>query len=326
MPMPNIRIMAAIAALLTAIAPTAAQDLPSRPVTMVYPFAAGSAADVMGRLLASRLSDLLAQSVVFENVGGAGGMIGSNRVAKAPPDGGQFVLGGTFMALNQTLYKNPLYNLASDFTPVTLIVKQPVVLITRKDLPASTLPEFIAYAKANQVKMQYASGGVGSMPHLACELLNRAIGVTTTHVPYRGGGPLMPDLIAGRVDYFCALAATAIPQIESRTVNAIAVFANGGLPVLPNLPSAHAQGLTDFEVNPWYALYLPKAAPAPIAHKLRDATIAAMAMPEVHQRLKELGYTMVADDRSSAAYLQKFTESEIRRWAAVIKTAGIAPQ
>ena len=255
--------MAAVAALLAAVTPAAAQDWPSRPVTMVYPFAAGSAADVMGRLLASRLSDLLGQSVVFENVGGAGGMIGSNRVAKAPPDGTQFVLGGTFMALGQTLYKNPLYNLATDFTPVMLIVEQPVVLITRKDLPANNLSEFIAFAKANQAKMQYASGGVGSMPHLACELLNRAIGVTTTHVPYRGGGPLLPDLIAGRVDYFCALAATAIPQVESKAVKAIAVFANGGLPVLPNLASAHAQGLTDFEVNPWYAFYLPKATPTP---------------------------------------------------------------
>ena len=159
--MPSIRIIAAFAALVTAITPATAQDWPIRPVTMVYPFAAGSAADVLGRLFASRLSELLGQTVIFENVGGAGGMIGSNRVAKAAPDGYQFVLGGTFMVLNQALYINPLYNVATDFAPVALIVEQPVALIARKDIPANNLSEFIAYAKANQTKMQYGSGGGG---------------------------------------------------------------------------------------------------------------------------------------------------------------------
>jgi tripartite-type tricarboxylate transporter receptor subunit TctC len=172
--MPSIKIIAAFAALVGAITPATAQDWPTRPVTMVYPFAAGSAADVLGRLFASRLSELLGQTVVFENVGGAGGMLGSNRVAKAAPDGYQFVLGGTFMVLNQALYKKPLYNAATDFAPVALVVEQPVVLIARKDFPANDLSEFIAYARTNQAKMQYGSGGVGSMPHLACELLNMA--------------------------------------------------------------------------------------------------------------------------------------------------------
>jgi tripartite-type tricarboxylate transporter receptor subunit TctC len=215
-----LHLAAGAAALITLTNTPLAQDWPIRPVTMVYPFAAGSAADVLGRLFASRLSELLGQTVVFENVGGAGGMIGSNRVAKAAPDGYQFVLGGTFMVLNQALYKNPLYNATTDFAPVVLIVEQPVVLIARKDFPANDLSEFIAYARANQAKMQYGSGGVGSMPHLACELLNAAIGINTTHVPYRGGGPMMPDLIAGRIDYNCSLAALAIPQIESKTVKA----------------------------------------------------------------------------------------------------------
>ena len=153
--MPSIKIIAAFAALVGAITPATAQDWPTRPVTMVYPFAAGSAADVLGRLFASRLSELLGQTVVFENVGGAGGMLGSNRVAKAAPDGYQFVLGGTFMVLNQALYKNPLYNAATDFAPVALVVEQPVVLIARKDFPANDLSEFIAYARTHQAKMQY---------------------------------------------------------------------------------------------------------------------------------------------------------------------------
>jgi tripartite-type tricarboxylate transporter receptor subunit TctC len=317
---------AGAAALIALTNTTLAQDWPIRPVTMVYPFAAGSAADVLGRLFASRLSELLGQTVIFENVGGAGGMIGSNRVAKAAPDGYQFVLGGTFMVLNQALYKNPLYKAATDFASVALIVEQPVVLIARKVFPANDLPEFIAYAKANQAKMQYGSGGVGSMPHLACELLNMAIGVNTTHIPYRGGGPLMPDLIAGRLDYFCSLTALAIPQIESKTVKAIAIFSKSRLPILPNLASAHEQGLSNFEVNPWYAFFLPKGTPVPIVQKLREAIVATIATPAVQEKLKELGYVLVAPERRSTEYLGKFVESEVEKWAAVIKAANIKPE
>ena len=324
--MPSIKIIAAFAALVGAITPATAQDWPTRPVTMVYPFAAGSAADVLGRLFASRLSELLGQTVVFENVGGAGGMLGSNRVAKAAPHGYQFVLGGTFMVLNQALYKNPLYNAATDFAPVALVVEQPVVLIARKDFPANDLSEFIAYARTNQAKMQYGSGGVGSMPHLACELLNMAIGINTTHVPYRGGGSLMPDLIAGRIDYFCSLTALAIPQIESKTVKAIAIFSKSRLPILPNLASAHEQGLSNFEINPWYAFFLPKGTPMPIVQKLREAIIATTATPAVQEKLKELGYVLVAPERRSTEYLGKFVESEVEKWAAVIKAANITPE
>ena len=247
---------AGAAALIALTNTTLAQDWPTRPVTMVYPFAAGSSADVLGRLFASRLSELLGQPIIFENVGGAGGMTGSNRVAKAAPDGYQFVLGGTFMALNQTLYKNPLYNLKTDFTPIALIVEQPIVLIARKDLPANNLPEFIAYARANQAKMQYGSAGVGSAPHLACELLNAAIGVNITHVPYRGGGTAIQDLIASRIDYSCPLTTIAIPQIESKTVKAIAIFSKNRLPILPNLASAHEQGLSQFRGLSLVCLFL----------------------------------------------------------------------
>jgi tripartite-type tricarboxylate transporter receptor subunit TctC len=324
--MPSIKIIAAFAVLVGAITPATAQDWPIRPVTMVYPFAAGSAADAMGRIFASRLSELLAQTVVFENVGGAGGMIGSSRVAKAAPDGYQFVLGGTFMVLNQALYKNPLYNATTDFSPVALIVEQPVVLIARKDFPANDLSEFIAYARANQTKMQYGSGGVGSMPHLACELLNMAIGINTTHVPYRGGGPLMPDLIAGRIDYFCSLTALAIPQIESKTVKAITIFSKSRLPILPNLASAHEQGLSNFEVNPWYAFFLPKGTPVPIVQKLREAIIATAETPAVQEKLKELGYVLVTPERRSTEYLRKFVQSEVEKWAGVIKATNIKPE
>ena len=165
---------------------------------MVYPFAPGGLGDVLGRILAPGLSEFLGQPVIIENVGGAGGMTGSARVAKAAPDGYQFVLAtaGTHSA-NQSLYKHPLYDAATDFAPVALLVEQPMVLMTRPNLPANNLPEFIAYTKANQAKMQYGSSGAGSATHLACVLFNAAIGVDVTHVPYRGSGPAMQDLIAG---------------------------------------------------------------------------------------------------------------------------------
>src|SRR3954453_1486534 len=181
------RMIVALAALMVATAQSAAQNWPTRPITMVVAFAAGSGDDVFARIVAPRLSELLGQQVIIENVGGSGGMAGTSRVAKAPPDGYQFVLGnlGTHAA-NQTFYKTPLYNAATDFAPVMLIAQTPLVLLARKDLPAGNLNEFIAYTKVNQATMQYGSGGAGSASHLACALLNAAIDVNVTHVPYRG--------------------------------------------------------------------------------------------------------------------------------------------
>jgi tripartite-type tricarboxylate transporter receptor subunit TctC len=319
-------IIAVFAALAASIASAAAQDWPVKPVTMVYPFAAGSAADVLGRVFASRLSEILGQPVIFENVGGAGGMTGANRVAKGAADGHQLLLGGNFVTLNQTLYKNPPYNVRTDLVPVALIVEQPIVLIARNDLPVSNLPEFIAYAKANQGKMQYGSTGVGSIVHLGCALLNARIGIETTHIPYRGGGPIVQDLIAGRIDYACPLAALAIPQIESKKVKAIAIFSKSRLAVLPELASAQEQGLTDFDVVPWYAFFLPKDTPSPIVQKLNAAVTAAMETPAVQAKLKMVGYTFVERDRRSPEYLRTFVDAEIKKWAAAIEAAGIAGQ
>jgi tripartite-type tricarboxylate transporter receptor subunit TctC len=205
--------LAAALALALSVGPwrVEAQEWPARPVTLVVTFAAGSGDDVLARILSPRLSELLGQQVIVENVGGAGGMTGVARVAKARPDGYLFVLGGTgTFAANQTLYKHPLYNAATDFAPVALVAEQPLLLTTRADLPAGNLPEFIAYAKANETKMQYASGGVGSATHLGCVLVNSAIGVNATHVPYRAAAMALQDLIAWRMDYLCPIASTAI--------------------------------------------------------------------------------------------------------------------
>lgn len=299
----------AIAIALHAFAPAAAaEDWPARPMTMVVPFAAGGTADPIGRVLAVGLSQVLGQQVIVENVG----------------DGYQFVFGstGTF-AYSQTFYKHPLYNTVTDFAPVALVSQQPIMLVARKDLPVQNLQEFIAYTRANQAKMQYGSPGVGSGNHLACALLNAAIEVNVTHVPYRGGGPAIHDLIAGRTDYQCPNNVLAMPLIESRAIKAIAVLTRERSPSLPDFASAHEQGLTDFDVSTWFAVALPKATPAAIVRKLHGATVAAMNSPATREQMKKIGADLVASDRRSPEYLQTFFESEIARWAKTIKASGV---
>jgi tripartite-type tricarboxylate transporter receptor subunit TctC len=313
------------AALLPASAQESADSWPSRPLTIVAPFAAGGGNDVLARILAPPLSDLLKQSVIIENVAGAGGMTGSNRVAKAAPDGYTAGLGSVGShAFSQTLYKRPLYNAATDFAPVAMIADQPLLLVVRKDLPATNLKEFIAYAKANHSKMQHGSAGVGSATHLGCLVFNAAIGVNITHVPYRGGAPAMTDLIAGRIDYWCPFSTTAMPQIKGDTVKAIALFALQRLAVLPDLPTAHEQGLANFEASTWNALFLPKGTPPAIVQKLHNAIVQAVGTGPVQQRLRELGMSPAAADRRSPEYLAKFIPAEIERWAAPIKASGIS--
>jgi tripartite-type tricarboxylate transporter receptor subunit TctC len=302
----------------------AAESWPTRPLTMVVPFAAGGGTDVLGRIVGRRLSEVLGQQVIIENVGGAGGMVGSARVAKAPPDGYQFVLGSRADAINQTLYKTPLYNLTTDLVPVVLIADQPTVLVARKDLPVENLQEFIAYARKTQVVMQYGSAGAGSTGHVDCALLNAAIGVSIAHVPYRGGGPAMQDLIAGRIDYFCTLSGTVASQVEGRLVKPIANLSRERSPMLPALATAQEQGLKDFDASTWFGFFVPRHTPAPVIQKLHDATIEAMDTPSVRERLKEAGVMTVAPERRSPDYLQKFVASEIEKNAAQLKAAGIS--
>ena len=304
---------------------TCAQDWPTRPVTMVVPFAAGGATDVLARVLGAQLSELLGQQIIVENIGGAGGMTGSARVAKAPPDGYQFVLGSTGThAANQTLYKHPLYNAMTDFTPVMLVVEQPIALITRKDLPARNLAEFIAYAKSNQAKMQYGSPGAGAMVQIACAMLNAAIGIDVTHIPYRGGVPAIQDLLGGRIDYYCGVSTTAIPLIAGNQVNAIALLTRNRSPSLPALATAHEQGLADFDIPVWNGFFLPKATPAPIVQKLSEASVAAIETQSVQDQLKTIGATVVAPERRSPVYLQELVVSEIERWGTVVKSIGLS--
>jgi tripartite-type tricarboxylate transporter receptor subunit TctC len=321
------RLIVALAALLGAAGAASAQDWPNRPVTMVVPFPAGGAVDAIGRIMATRMSEVLGRQVVIENVGGAGGMTGAARVAKAPPNGYQFLLGhnGTH-AVVPTLYKNPMYQATTDFEPVVLFAEQPTIMTARNDFPAENLREFIAYAKANEAKITYGSAGVGSANHVACVLFNSAAGLNITHVPYRGGALAMQDLLGGRIDYVCNIVTTAISQIEGKLIKPMAILGKNRTPILPNVPSAADEGLPDLDAAAWYAFFLPKGTPAPIVQKLREATIATIETPAVQERLKEIGADLVAPGRRSTDYLTKFVVSEIERWGAPLKAAGVTAE
>jgi len=318
-------IIAALALLTAFTGAASAQDWPNRPMTMVVAYAAGGPVDTIARLFGQRLSEVLGQQVVIENVGGAGGMVGAARVAKSTPDGYTFLFGGLAnLAQNQTLYKQPLYNAATDFTPVGLVTDSPRVLITRKDFPASTLAEFVSYAKANKDKLQYGSAGGGSGSHVCAILLDGVIGARITHVPYRGAGPAMQDLIGGRLDYMCEQISTAFPQIEAGAVKGIAILGPERVPVLPNLPAAKEAGLNDFDCGAWSAVVLPLNTPDAIVRRLNKAAGEAVDTPAVRERLSAVGVTVVSPERRSPEYLAKFIPAEIEKWAGPIKASGVS--
>ena len=310
--------------LLSFAAPGLAQDFPNRPMTMVVPFAAGGAVDVLARTLAARASEILGQQIVVENVGGAGGMTGANRVAKAAPDGYQFVLGsvGTH-AQNQWLYKRPAYDALTDFAPVILVGETPLLLVARKDFPANNLQEFITHAKAHPGDLKFGSAGVGSAIHLGCVLFNAAAGINAIHIPYRGGGPAMQDMIAGRIDYGCNIITSAYPQVRDQVVKAPALLAGKRAPLLPDLATAQEQGMAGFSAGSWNIIFLPKGTPEPIVYKLNVAFSDAIDTPDSQKRLLAIGVDIAASNRRTPAYAARFVEQEIKKYENPIKAAGI---
>lgn len=319
----NKSIVAIVATVLAAVGVARASNWPTRPITMVVPFAAGGPTDVVGRILAERLGDVLKRQVIVVNVGGAGGMTGAERVAQAKPDGYEVLLGtvGT-QAYSQTLYKKPLYSATRDFAPVVLVAEQPLVLVVRKDFPASSLKEFAAYSKANAAKLSFGSGGAGSATHLGCVLLNTKLGIKVQHVPYRGSAPALQDLMAGRIDYLCDAVSTELSPIKAASVRPIAMLTMRRTAVLPDVPTAKEQGFA-VDANNWIGLFFPRGTPDPIIHHLRDATVAAMNTPALRARMETIGTDLVAADRTSSSYLQHYVASEIKKWATPIKESGV---
>lgn len=301
-----------------------AQTWPTRPVTVVVPFAAGSSTDTAARILSVGLSEALGQQVVVENIGGAAGLTGTTRVARAAPDGYQVVFATVdTMAIVPAMRKKPPYDSVGDFVPAGLVVEQPIVLIARKDLPANTLEEFVAYAKANYKKMQFGSAGVGSGSHFSCAKLNAALGIDPIHVPYRSSGLAAQDLMGGRLDYLCALGGTAMGPVESGQAKAIGLLTAERSELFPKLRTSKEQGIAGVDSYFWTAFFFPKGTPDAIVQKLYDATTRTLSSPTTVDRLRKTGIDPIVPARRSPAYLQGFMQAEKKNWAELVRASGI---
>ena len=315
---------AAAAALVAGASPVAAQTYPSRPITMIIPFAAGGPTDVVARIVAESMSRNLGQAIVIENVSGAGGTTGSTRLTSQAADGYSIMIGHTGThAASVALYPNLRYHPVNDFAPIGLVNTNAILITAKNALPANNLAEFVAWLKANERNANNAHAGIGSVSHTTCLLLNSIIGVNPQTVPYRGTGPAMNDLVAGQVDYLCDQVVNVAPQVRAGTIKAFAVAQQQRNQALPNVPTTVEAGLPAYQVVVWNAMLAPKGTPEPIVNRLNEALRAALADPNVKSRLADLGTDLPTDVQATPAGLRAFLESEIARWTPVIKAAGV---
>jgi tripartite-type tricarboxylate transporter receptor subunit TctC len=317
--------LAAGTAALPAIARIAsAQTYPSRPITLIVPFAPGGATDVAARIVGEHMSRTLGQQIVVQNVPGAGGTIGSTRAMRAEPDGYTILMGqmGTHAAA-PALYPNLAYKPDADFEPIGLVTDFPVFIVARKDFPANTLKEFIAYVKAHAATLNVSHAGVGSTFFTTCLLLNSLLDVKPTLVPFNGGGPAMNALVAGQVDYMCGDGVTTGPQLQAGTVKVFAIAAPARNSALPNVPTTTEVGLPEFQASAWLALFAPKGTPKPILDRLTGALDEALDDAGVQERLRPLGNELPVKSRRGPQALRALVTREIARWTPIIEAANV---
>jgi tripartite-type tricarboxylate transporter receptor subunit TctC len=315
--------VAAFAAIQGGASPAGAQSYPVRPVMMIVPLGTGGSTDTIARIVAEGMRSSLGQPVIVENVTGAGGSIGVGRVARSAPDGYTIGIGqwGTNMA-NGAIY--PLqYDLIQDFEPVSLIATQPFMIVARKTMPANTLPELIAWLKANAAKASEGNSGVGSPSHVAGILLQNMIGARWTMVPYRSAGLSIQDLVAGQIDVMLDTPAVSGSLVNSGSIKAYAVTARSRIATLPDLPTADEAGLPGFYFSFWHALWAPKGTPKAVVARLNEAVVTALADPAVRKRLTDLAQDIFPSDQLTPEALLAYHKAEIEKWWPVIKAAGI---
>jgi tripartite-type tricarboxylate transporter receptor subunit TctC len=316
--------LAAGAAALPAVSQIArAQSYPSRPITIVVPFPAGGALDVFGRILAERMRVSLAQTVLVENVAGAGGSIGAGRLARAAPDGYTLVIGywGTHVA-NGALYTLP-YNVVDDFEPITLTVSLPMVILSKNAVPAKNLGELIGWLKTNPDKASAGTSGMGSIEHLGGILFQNVTGTRFNFVPYRGAAPAVQDLVAGQIDLGVENLVTSLPQIREGNIKALAVTSKTHLAAAPEIPTVDEVGLPKFYVTTWQGVWGRKGIPQNVIAKLNSAIVTALADPTVRMRLGELGFEIFPRDQQTPEALRALQRAEIEKWWQIIRAAGI---
>jgi tripartite-type tricarboxylate transporter receptor subunit TctC len=309
-------------AIVAGAAPAQAQDYPTRAITMIVPFAAGGPTDVVARIVTAHMAQTLGQSIIIENVVGAGGTTATARAARAANDGYTLITGhmGTHAA-SVPLYPKLAYHPEKDFEPVALLAGTPILILARKDFPAKDLKEFIAYVKANTEKMNMAHAGVGSVSYSSCELLSSVLDIKPVGVPFNGTGPAMNALVGGQVDYMCDQIVNAVPQINGGTIKAYAIATAERNPSLPDLPTTAEAGLPKYQASAWNAIFAPKGTPAPILAKLNAAASKALDDENVRKRLLDLGSDIPKAEARTQAALAALVKSEIEKWSAVLKPA-----
>jgi len=318
---PSSRVIAAIAALAAAITPAPAQDWPTRPVTMILPFAAGGPLDGIGRILAARLSDVLGQQVVIENVTGAGANIAGDRVAKAAPDGYTLLLASLAqLTINPSLYDKMPFDTVKDVIPITQAVFTPNILALNNDVPAKSVTELVALARAQPGQLTFGSAGVGTSQHLAGELFKSMAHVDIRHVPYRGAAPVITDLLGGRISMFFGNVTAVLPQVQDGKLRALAVTSPKRVAATPDLPTLAEAGFPGFDATASFGLVAPAGTPPAIIDKLHRETVRILALPEVRKRFAELGSEVIGNSPSEFSAVIK---AEIPQWAKLIKEAGI---
>ena len=300
-----------------------AQDYPARTVTIIIPFAAGGPADITGRIVADIFTRHLGQKFVVENVGGAGGTIGASRAARAAADGYTILSGhmGT-NALASAFYPNLGYDPQKDFEPIGLTAEYPELLVVRKDFPAENLAEFVSYAKASASKLNVGHAGVGSVSYIGCLLLDAAIGIKPTMVPFTGTAPVLNAMLSGNIDYECDPVLGTLAHVRAGAVKALAIAAKKRSPMLPDVPTSYEQGLPEFDCAPFYALFAPKGTPKPIIEKLAKALNEGLSEESVQKRLADLGADIVEPDRRGPEALANLVRSESARLMPVLKAAA----
>lgn len=295
---------------------------PTKPVTLVVPFAAGGPTDVVARTLAASMTKSMGQTVVVENKLGAGGNVAAAYVAKAPNDGYTFFIHHNGMATSTALYRKLQYDALKDFEFVSQAVEVPMTLLARKDFPANNFQELVAYVKANKDKVNLATAGLGAVSQLCGMMFQRAIGVQLTEVPFQGTGPAMNALLGGQVDVMCDQTTQTVPQIKGGTVKLYGVTTKSRVKVLPNAPTLQEQGLKDFEVVVWHGVYAPKGTPRPIVERMNQAVRTALKDPDVVKRMDDLGAEIVPDATNTPEALAAHLKSEIDKWGPVIRAGG----
>ena len=315
-------VLVATLAALWAGAGLAQQAWPTRPVTLVVPFAAGGPTDVVARTLGASMAKTLGQTVVIENKLGAGGTVAAAYVARSAPDGYTFFIHHNGMATATALYRKLSYNPLTDFEFVSQAVDVPMTLLARKDFPANTLPELVAYIKANQDKINLANAGLGAVSQLCGMLFERALDVKLTAVPFQGTAPAMNALLVGQVDILCDQTTQTIPQIKAGNVKFFGVTTKNRIKALPDAPTLNEQGLKDFEVVVWHGIYAPKGTPRPIIERMNAAVRTALKDPDVVKRMAELGAEIAPDSKLSPEGLQTWLKAEIDKWGPIIRSTG----